>query len=54
MNNYLPFPDTSKLLMVFLMWIGRLEISTILVLLTRASWPLSPIWQGKAVPDAFR
>ncbi|TKX52580.1 TrkH family potassium uptake protein, partial [Halorubrum sp. SS7] len=25
-GSYLFFPDTSKLLMVFLMWVGRLEI----------------------------
>ncbi|WP_458205737.1 TrkH family potassium uptake protein [Haladaptatus sp. NG-SE-30] len=38
MNNYLPFSDTSKLLMVVLMWIGRLEILPVLVLLTPAYW----------------
>ena len=38
MNNYLGFPDTSKLLMVFLMWVGRLEILPVFVLLTRAYW----------------
>jgi trk system potassium uptake protein TrkH len=38
MNNYLPFPATSKLFMVFLMWIGRLEILPVLVLLTPAYW----------------
>ncbi|WP_136688366.1 TrkH family potassium uptake protein [Halorhabdus amylolytica] len=38
MENYELFPDTSKLLMVFLMWIGRLEIFPVLVLLTRAYW----------------
>jgi trk system potassium uptake protein TrkH len=38
MNNYLPFPDTSKLFMVFLMWIGRLEIIPVFVLLTGAYW----------------
>ncbi|WP_276298860.1 TrkH family potassium uptake protein [Halorussus lipolyticus] len=38
MNNYLPFPWTSKLFMVFLMWIGRLEILPVLVLLTPAYW----------------
>ncbi|WP_327052948.1 TrkH family potassium uptake protein [Halomicrococcus gelatinilyticus] len=38
MNNYLPFPATSKLLMVVLMWIGRLEILPVLVLLTPAYW----------------
>ncbi|MFB6308077.1 MAG: TrkH family potassium uptake protein [Haloarculaceae archaeon] len=38
MNSYLGFPPTSKLLMVFLMWIGRLEILPVLVLLTDAYW----------------
>jgi len=38
MGNYLGFPDFSKLLMVFLMWIGRLEILPVFVLLTRAYW----------------
>ena len=37
-GNYLPFPATTKLLMVFLMWIGRLEIIPVLVLLTTAYW----------------
>ena len=38
MNNYLPFTDLSKLVMVFLMWVGRLEILPVFVLLTRAYW----------------
>ncbi|SIR27599.1 trk system potassium uptake protein TrkH [Haladaptatus litoreus] len=38
MNSYLPFSDTSKLFMVALMWIGRLEILPVLVLLTPAYW----------------
>jgi trk system potassium uptake protein TrkH len=38
MNSYLPFPPTTKLLMVALMWIGRLEILPVLVLLTPAYW----------------
>jgi trk system potassium uptake protein TrkH len=38
MGNYIGFPWTSKLLMVGLMWIGRLEIFPVLVLLTRAYW----------------
>lgn len=38
MNSYLAFPATSKLFMVFLMWIGRLEILPVLVLLTPAYW----------------
>lgn len=38
MNSYLSFPAPSKLFMVFLMWIGRLEILPVLVLLTPAYW----------------
>ncbi|MFB6173832.1 MAG: TrkH family potassium uptake protein [Halobacteriales archaeon] len=38
MNGYRPFPATSKLLMIALMWIGRLEVFPVLVLLTRAYW----------------
>ena len=38
MNNYLPFPPTTKLAMVVFMWIGRLEIFPVLVLLTRTYW----------------
>jgi len=38
MNNYLPFPDPVKLLMVFFMWVGRLEILPVLVLLTPTYW----------------
>ncbi|MFC7135086.1 MULTISPECIES: TrkH family potassium uptake protein [Salinibaculum] len=38
MNNYLAFPDTSKLFMVFLMWVGRLEVIPVFVLLTGAYW----------------
>ncbi|MFC4447671.1 TrkH family potassium uptake protein [Halorussus aquaticus] len=38
MESYLRFPRTSKLFMVFLMWIGRLEILPVLVLLTPAYW----------------
>ncbi|GAB6880675.1 TrkH family potassium uptake protein [Halorubrum gandharaense] len=32
-GSYLFFPDSSKLLMVFLMWVGRLEIVPVLALL---------------------
>jgi trk system potassium uptake protein TrkH len=32
------FPETSKLLMIFLMWIGRLEIIPVFVLFTGAFW----------------
>jgi len=38
MNSYQPFTDASKLLMIGLMWIGRLEILPVLVLLTDAYW----------------
>ncbi|GGN16832.1 TrkH family potassium uptake protein [Halarchaeum nitratireducens] len=38
MNSFLPFPRASKLLMVFFMWVGRLEIFPVLVLLTHAYW----------------
>jgi trk system potassium uptake protein TrkH len=38
MNNYEIFPDTTKLFMVFLMWVGRLEIIPVFVLLTGAYW----------------
>ncbi|WP_435335446.1 TrkH family potassium uptake protein [Haloarchaeobius sp. TZWWS8] len=38
MNNYLAFTPQSKLFMVALMWIGRLEIFPVLVLLTKAYW----------------
>ena len=37
-GSYLQFPPLSKLLMVFLMWVGRLEIIPVLVLLTAAYW----------------
>jgi len=38
MNSFRAFPAVSKLLMVFLMWAGRLEIFPVLVLLTDAYW----------------
>ncbi|MFB6193916.1 MAG: TrkH family potassium uptake protein [Halobaculum sp.] len=37
-GSYLALPGTTKLLMIFLMWIGRLEIIPVLVLLTDAYW----------------
>ncbi len=37
-GSYLQFPDTSKLVMIFLMWVGRLEIIPVLVLLTPGYW----------------
>lgn len=38
MNSYLPFSDATKLYLVFLMWIGRLEIISVLVILSPAYW----------------
>ncbi len=38
MNSYLDFPWTTKLFLVFLMWVGRLEIIPVLVLLTPTYW----------------
>ena len=38
MNSYLPFSATSKLVMIVLMWVGRLEILPVLVLLSPAYW----------------
>lgn len=38
MGSYLEFPVSTKVLMVGLMWIGRLEIFPVLVLLTREYW----------------
>ncbi|KYH24837.1 potassium transporter [Halalkalicoccus paucihalophilus] len=38
MDSYLPFSAAAKVYMVFLMWIGRLEILSVLVLLTPSYW----------------
>jgi trk system potassium uptake protein TrkH len=38
MDSYLPFSTPAKLYMIFLMWIGRLEILSVLVLLTPSYW----------------
>ena len=38
MESYDPFPESSKLLMTFLMWVGRIEIIPVLVLLTPSYW----------------
>ncbi|KAB1196722.1 MULTISPECIES: TrkH family potassium uptake protein [Haloferax] len=38
MNNFLPFSNAAKLYMVFLMWIGRLEILSVLIILTPSYW----------------
>jgi trk system potassium uptake protein TrkH len=37
-GSYVTFPTTSKLLMIFLMWIGRLEIIPVFVIFTGAFW----------------
>jgi trk system potassium uptake protein TrkH len=37
-GSYEGFPATSKLFMIFLMWVGRLEIIPVLVLFTGAFW----------------
>lgn len=37
-GSYLDFPNTSKLFMIFLMWVGRLEIIPVLVIFTGAFW----------------
>ena len=37
-GSYVDFPTTSKLLMIFLMWIGRLEIIPVFVMFTGAFW----------------
>jgi len=37
-GSYYDFPTTSKLLMVVLMWFGRLEVIPVLVLFTGAFW----------------
>ena len=38
MSNYLVFTNSSKLLMIGLMWVGRLEIIPVLVLVTNTYW----------------
>jgi trk system potassium uptake protein TrkH len=38
MNNFLAFSDAAKLYMVVLMWIGRLEVLSVLVIFTPAFW----------------
>ncbi len=38
MNSFRPFSPAAKLYMVVLMWIGRLEILSVLVVLTPAYW----------------
>jgi trk system potassium uptake protein TrkH len=36
--SYEPFPASTKLLMTFLMWLGRIEIIPVLVILTPSYW----------------
>jgi trk system potassium uptake protein TrkH len=38
MASYAPLPDSSKILLALLMWIGRLEILPVIVLLTKSYW----------------
>ena len=38
MGNYEPFTNAAKLVMVGLMWVGRLEVIPVLVLFTRTYW----------------
>jgi trk system potassium uptake protein TrkH len=38
MGSFEPFSDVSKVTMIVLMWLGRLEIIPIAVLLTRSYW----------------
>ncbi len=38
MESFLPFSDLGKLYMVFLMWIGRLEVLSVLVVFTPSFW----------------
>ncbi|MGZ0745958.1 TrkH family potassium uptake protein [Haloparvum sp. AD34] len=37
-GNYAPFSDLTKVVMILLMWIGRIEIVPVLVLLTPSYW----------------
>jgi len=38
LESYAPFPTSTKLVMTFLMWVGRIEIIPVLVLLTPSYW----------------
>ncbi|MFC4552283.1 MULTISPECIES: TrkH family potassium uptake protein [Halorussus] len=38
LESYEPFPRSTKLVMTFLMWVGRIEIIPVLVLLTPSYW----------------
>jgi len=37
-NSFEPFSGVSKLYMIFLMWIGRLEVLSVLVIFTPSFW----------------
>jgi trk system potassium uptake protein TrkH len=37
-GSYEPFPESTKLVMIVLMWVGRIEIFPVLTLLTRSFW----------------
>ena len=38
MGSFEPFSDFSTVVMIALMWLGRLEIIPVVVLLTRSYW----------------
>jgi len=38
MSSYADFPATSKILLIFFMWVGRLEIFPVIVLLAKSYW----------------
>jgi trk system potassium uptake protein TrkH len=38
MGSFAPFSDVSTIVMIVLMWVGRLELIPVLVLLTRGYW----------------
>ena len=38
MGSFAPFSDVSKVVLVILMWAGRLELLPVLVLATRSYW----------------
>ena len=38
LESYAPFPQSTKFAMIFLMWVGRIEIIPVLVLLTPSYW----------------
>jgi trk system potassium uptake protein TrkH len=38
MGTYAQLPETSKILLIFLMWAGRLELFPVIVLFVRSYW----------------